>query len=182
MKVNIVGKGRIPVINTLAPAYNQELEKSQVLTILNYRKFRIYCADGSGMITRANINAKFDAAIAAATKAAEPVTPVKEELPSAIAEKLVEPSPATVDTMEVPPVITPDDIIPTGIVEEPDVVPPESVICDDVDEVAEEAPEEETVDEEVSEDETTEETTENPAGEFRSRKKNKNRNRNRNNG
>lgn len=171
MKVNIIGRGYIPVLNTLAPAYNQELEKSQILRIIGFKKFRIYCADGSGMITKDNIDTKIDAAIAAAAKATEPVAPFKEKEPRAIAEKLVEPFPTTVDTLEVPPVITPDDIIPQ-----------ESVLCDDVDEVVEEAPEEEAVDEEVSDDETTEETTENPTGEFRSRKKNKNRNRNRNNG
>lgn len=59
MKVNIIGKGPVPGLNILAPVYNQELEKSQIQRILNYPNFRVYGADGVGLITKRSLDKVF---------------------------------------------------------------------------------------------------------------------------
>ena len=70
MKVNITGSGNIPGVNKNAPAYNLDLEKSQISRILNFRQFRVFGV-GTGLITRENLDAAFEASIAEAKKAIE---------------------------------------------------------------------------------------------------------------
>lgn len=63
MKVNIIGKGPIPGINALAPVYNQELDKNQIKRILNYQEFKVYGANGIGLITKRSIDRIFDSIV-----------------------------------------------------------------------------------------------------------------------
>lgn len=58
MKFNVIGVGVVPGINKLAPVYNVELDKGQVLRILNYRNFRVYGV-GIGLVTKKNVNKIF---------------------------------------------------------------------------------------------------------------------------
>lgn len=60
MRVNIIGKGPIPGINALAPVYNQDLDKNQIKRILNYQEFKVYGANGIGLITKRSIDRIFD--------------------------------------------------------------------------------------------------------------------------
>lgn len=70
MKVNISGKGVIPGLNTLAPVYNVDLDKQQILRLLNFRNFRVYGV-GTGLLTPANVDAAFDASVENVKKNAE---------------------------------------------------------------------------------------------------------------
>lgn len=70
MKVNISGKGVIPGLNTLAPVYNVDLDKQQILRLLNFRNFRVYGV-GTGLLTMANVDAAFDASVENVKKNAE---------------------------------------------------------------------------------------------------------------
>ena len=55
MKVNITGKGIIPGINTIPPAYNIELEETQIRRLLNFNNIRVYEATSGRLITKKNI-------------------------------------------------------------------------------------------------------------------------------
>ena len=55
MKVNITGKGIIPGINTIPPAYNIELEETQIRRLLNFNNIRVYEATSGCLITKKNI-------------------------------------------------------------------------------------------------------------------------------
>lgn len=70
MKVNISGKGVIPGLNTLAPVYNVDLDKQQILRLLNFRNFRVYGV-GTGLLTPTNVDAAFDASVENIKKNAE---------------------------------------------------------------------------------------------------------------
>lgn len=74
MKVNISGKGVIPGLNTLAPVYNVDLDKQQILRLLNFRNFRVYGV-GTGLLTPANVDAAFDASVENVKKNAEMKNP-----------------------------------------------------------------------------------------------------------
>lgn len=54
-----MGKGPIPGINALAPVYNQDLDKNQIKRLLNYRDFKVYGANGIGLITKKSIDRVF---------------------------------------------------------------------------------------------------------------------------
>ncbi len=55
MKVNITGKGIIPGINTIPPAYNIELDETQIRRLLNFNSIRVYEATSGCLITKKNI-------------------------------------------------------------------------------------------------------------------------------
>ena len=55
MKVNITGKGIIPGINTIPPAYNIELDETQIRRLLNFNNIRVYEATSGCLITKKNI-------------------------------------------------------------------------------------------------------------------------------
>lgn len=55
MKVNITGKGIIPGVNTIPPAYNIELEETQIRRLLNFNSIRVYEATSGCLITKKNI-------------------------------------------------------------------------------------------------------------------------------
>ena len=55
MKVNITGKGIIPGINTIPPAYNIDLDETQIRRLLNFNNIRVYEATSGCLITKKNI-------------------------------------------------------------------------------------------------------------------------------
>ena len=55
MKVNITGKGIIPGVNTIPPAYNIELDETQIRRLLNFNNIRVYEATSGCLITKKNI-------------------------------------------------------------------------------------------------------------------------------
>ena len=55
MKVNITGKGIIPGINTIPPAYNIELDETQIRRLLNFNNIRVYEATSGCLITKKNL-------------------------------------------------------------------------------------------------------------------------------
>lgn len=59
MKVNISGRGIIPGLNTIAPAYNKDLSKNQILRILGSNNLRVFKADDACLITKKNIDEIF---------------------------------------------------------------------------------------------------------------------------
>lgn len=59
MRVNISGRGIIPILGTVAPAYNVELSESQVKRLLNFPMFRVFVTDTGRLITKGNINEVF---------------------------------------------------------------------------------------------------------------------------
>lgn len=61
MKVNISGRGIIPGLNTIAPAYNKDLGKNQILRILGSNNLRVFKADDACLITKKNIDEIFRA-------------------------------------------------------------------------------------------------------------------------
>lgn len=188
MKVNITGSGNIPGVNKNAPAYNLDLEKSQISRILNFRQFRVFGV-GTGLITRANLDAAFDASIVEAKKE------VEAEAPKPVVEKKSEPKKVAkkekivskpVEAPIIEPAI-PEPIEVAPIEEEPVVVGVDLAQNDDVVVEApavEEVPADEgfPVDDIVDEDTPAveEEVVEEKEAEFRPRNKKKNK-KNRNN-
>lgn len=72
MKVNIAGKGLIPIVNMPGPIHGIELTKQQIKGLLNYRDIRVFGANGFGLITSRNVNQipdtiKLDEIVSAAT-------------------------------------------------------------------------------------------------------------------
>ena len=56
MKVNIAGKGVIPVINALAPVRNVECDGNLIKRILNFHQFRVYQTSTGLLITKKNVD------------------------------------------------------------------------------------------------------------------------------
>ena len=63
MKVNITGKGIIPGINTIPPAYNIELDETQIRRLLNFNNIRVYEATSGCLITKKNIKTVLTASV-----------------------------------------------------------------------------------------------------------------------
>ena len=63
MKVNITGKGIIPGVNTIPPAYNIELEETQIRRLLNFNNIRVYEATSGCLITKKNIKTVLTASV-----------------------------------------------------------------------------------------------------------------------
>ena len=177
MKVNISGRGVIPVINTLAPVRGVEMSERDVARLVNYRQFRVYASDSGLLITHDNIKEIFAKKIEKPQKKVEPVvekkpTPVVETKPVVIeiVEKpfneeeikpLIEetPKPAFLNVTEFSPVEEKTDIVTDATV---DIVSGTEYDAVDSGEVAEDTVEEkaEALDS-VIEEEKTEEVKEN---------------------
>ena len=78
MKVNILGKGRIPGVNKSAPAENVEASIRLVSQILKIKSFKVIASESGVEITRANLNDVFAGKVEAAPVEIEQVeTPVE---------------------------------------------------------------------------------------------------------
>lgn len=171
MKVNIVGKGVIPGINKLAPVYNQDLEKPQILRILNFKDFRVFGV-GTGLITKNNIDAAFEASIDNAKKEAEEKKPVVEK--KAPKKTKEEPKVVVTEIESTPaPIVEEEPKVEVPTVEETTETVEEAVEPVEVVEV-----EETTVDEEALPEITEEVVTEERVSTPKPSKKNKKKNRN----
>lgn len=114
MKVNIDGKGRIPGVDRVAPVYNIDLSRDQISRLLNFKNFRVFGV-GTGLITRGNLDAAFEASLAETKKVAEEAKPVVEV-------KKEEPKKA--------PKAKKEEVKPAPVVEEPKVEEPILVSVD----------------------------------------------------
>lgn len=187
MKVNIDGKGRIPGVDRVAPVYNIDLSRDQISRLLNFKNFRVFGV-GTGLITRGNLDAAFEASLAETKKAVEEAKPVvevkKEEPKKAPKAKKEEVKPAPV--VEEPKVEEPI-LVSVDLAQKEDVAVEETVEA--VAPIVEEVTEEASVDLDAPADEVEEvvEVAEEPTEtavteekEFRPRNKKKNK-KNRNN-
>ena len=130
MKVNILGRGIIPTLKSVAPLMNVDLNKETVRFIMGSPNLAIYRVSDLKMITGANIDKLFDEDATPAV--VEESAPVVEETP--VVEEVVE---------EAAPIV--EETVAEEIVEEA----PVDVVDEVVEEVAEEAPVEETVEEDA---------------------------------
>ena len=81
MKVDIIGRGVIPGLGTIAPAYNRELNDQGVRRMLNFNAFRVYDSNTGILITRKNVNSVLEANATkpvVETPTPAPTTPVVE--------------------------------------------------------------------------------------------------------
>lgn len=116
MKVNISGKGVIPVVNRVAPVMNIDVDEYVIKKILKFPKFRIFNADGSGQITLAT----FDQPAAEEKVIEKPViekAPKVEEVVGVVTDIVVEEKADVVE--ETLPEITEQEIVDGEIIEEP---------------------------------------------------------------
>jgi hypothetical protein len=188
MKVNIDGKGRIPGVDRVAPVYNIDLSRDQISRLLNFKNFRVFGV-GTGLITRGNLDAAFEASLAETKKVAEEVKPVvevkKEEpkkAPKAKKKEEVKPVPVVDEPKVEEPILVSVDLAQNedvAVEETVEVAAPvvEEVteeVAEDLDDPADEVEEVSEVVEETSEEVVPEEK------EFRPRNKKKNK-KNRNN-
>lgn len=60
MKVNISGRGRIPLIGLLAPVRNYEITLTLAQNLLRYQTFQMYESDTAILLTSSNLNKMFD--------------------------------------------------------------------------------------------------------------------------
>lgn len=169
MKVNISGRGIIPGLNTIAPAYNKDLCKNQVLRILGSNNLRVFKADDACLITKKNIDEIFRTNTAVKTPA-----PVKDTVktptpdPVVVSADLAQNNDVVVSTLEATQEILDSVGTSTLPLTTEDVITTE-LTSEGVDvEEAVEAAEGETV-------ELTEETT---SQQYNNKKKNKKKNRN----
>lgn len=162
MKVNISGRGIIPIVRKVAPAYNVNIDKLTCYKILGSNNLTVFRASDGVRITRANLDAMFVEKMISDEPVVE--TPVATPKPVKKTTKKAEKKEEPVAPAEEAPV--------------------EAVVEETVAEVAEEAlPEitEENIDEEkevepsVVETEATEEIEEEKP-QYTSKKKKKNRN------
>lgn len=176
MKVNITGKGVIPGINVLAPVYNKDLDKSQIMRILNFREFRVFGV-GVGLITRANIDAAFDASVDNVKKDAEAKKNATDKKTTKKTKKVVETKSVVEEPKVEEPVVEsiPVTVTETDFSPAPEI--PEEEPKVEVPAVEEEVTETEDVPEELPEI-TDEEVSKEKTNDFRSSKKNKKKNRN----
>lgn len=86
MKVNIGGKGSIPGLGVLAPAFGVEMDKQGVRRLLNFPTFRVYQTSTGLIITTTNIDEMFktDNKVAVTVKPVEkkPVINVSTDIPT----------------------------------------------------------------------------------------------------
>lgn len=145
MKFNVLGKGIIPGIRRLAPVRNVELSKQNVARLLNFSQFKVYAADGRGLVTKRNIDMIFATIEEVKTPTVEPVV----ETPVVVNE----------------PVIVEEPVEET--IEEEALVEPTEDFVDVIEESAEETTDEAT--------EIVEETVEDEPKQYNNKKKNRNR-------
>ena len=56
MKVDILGRGIIPGLGTLAPVYNKDFNEESIKRILSYAALRVYLTGTSVPVTRKNLH------------------------------------------------------------------------------------------------------------------------------
>ena len=86
MKVNITGKGIIPGVNTIPPAYNIEIEETQIRRLLNFNNIRVYEATSGCLITKKNIKT----VLTASTSMVDTVLNVNNDTDVKVEDKPVE--------------------------------------------------------------------------------------------
>ena len=150
MKINISGRGVIPVVNALAPVRNVECDEKLIKRLLNYHQFRLYQASTGLLILKSNVDEIIKASMQKPVK--------KVELPKIEEPKIEEP--VVESKIEVPSVevedVTIEDVQSIESITEPEEV--EVVENETTDStIIEETPVEETV--EVVEEPTIEDTT-----------------------
>lgn len=159
MKVNVHGKGVIPGVKQLLPAYNIELDKETIYRILGSDKIAVFKADGCVRITRKNIDAMFTPQalkvvpkqLVESKPAPKPVVKKKAPKKEVVKEEVVE------ETFTPDVVVTETDFTPAPEIDEIEVptvdIPEEEVshpteeyvgTIDSSDETVEEATEETT--------------------------------------
>lgn len=156
MKVNISGKGVIPIINTVAPVYNIEVSEDIIKKLIKNPKFRVYASDGFGQITAATFNppAPVVEEKAVVEEASKPKKPTNKANKVVEAPKLVEEEKVDV-VEETLPEIT-EEVVTEEKVAEPVPVAEVEELEIPVEETDLEAFPAEEVEEEVSEETTTE--------------------------
>lgn len=90
MKVNIKGRGPIPGLNAIAPAYNQDIDEFAIRRLLNFTNLRVYHVDSGSLITKKNIDTLF-------TRTTVPNTPVA--VPAPVPIPTVKPEDVHVSTL-----------------------------------------------------------------------------------
>ena len=159
MKVNISGKGLIPVLKRLAPVRNVELSQKDIIRILGYRYFKVFNAETGLLITKENVDNLFKPIIKPNTSTPAPMNDkpipvepieeikIKEETPKPQFLKVTE-IPATNTTIEavIEPIIDEKTIIEEEIVEEVENKINEEItetkVSETTEEVVEDKPEE----------------------------------------
>lgn len=176
MKVNITGRGFIPGINSIAPAYNVDIDITAVKRILNFKQFRVFDSETGIIITKKNVDA-FKAERKPVEKKVEKKSK-KSDKRSTAEEKTV------TEIIEAAPVAAEynvSDTVDETAVDE--TVQDEAIVSNDetIEEVVETA---EPVVDEAEETNVVEETAEVPNNNnayHNNNKKNRNKNKNRNN-
>lgn len=154
MKVNVHGKGVIPGVKQLLPAYNIELDKETIYRILGSDKIAVFKADGCIRITRKNIDEIFTPRalktipkpLTVPTPAPKPVVKKKAPKKEVVKEEAVE-----------EPTVFVSDIVVTETDFSPAPESKEIEVPTVVDTLEEEVPHGDVID---SSDEETTETTE----------------------
>lgn len=59
MKVNISGRGIVPIIGEIAPIYNRDVSENDINKLLNFQNFRVYASTTGELITNENIKKFF---------------------------------------------------------------------------------------------------------------------------
>lgn len=88
MKVNILGKGRVPGVNKSAPVENVEASIRLVSQILKIKSFKVVAVDSGVEITRANLSDVFSGKV----KATAPVEIEQVETPVELNEVVEAPA------------------------------------------------------------------------------------------
>jgi hypothetical protein len=147
MKVNIQGRGMIPLLGVLAPVRNIQISFDEISNLLNYRQFSIYQASTGLAISRRNLCALWNESSCAGCTDVPPVVaptpPVITTPPGAVEPTLSKPPVPVVPTAEV---------VPVGEIVE-DVVDTDSIlgtletdyVCETIDEPVEEIEEDEII-------------------------------------
>ena len=166
MKVNISGRGIIPIVRKVAPAYNVNIDKLTCYKILGSNNLTVFRSSDGVRITRANLDTMFVEKMISdepvvETPAATP-KPVKKTIKKAEKKEVVKEEP--VDPVEEAPV---EAVVEETVAEVAEEALPE-ITEENIDEVKEAEPT-------VVETEATEEIEEEKP-QYTSKKKKKNRN------
>ena len=108
MKVNISGRGIIPIVRKVAPVYNVNIDKLTCYKLLGSNNLIIYRSSDGMRITRANLDTMFiekmlsDEPVAVETPVVSKTKPVKNAPKKDIKKEEIkeEPAPAVEETVE----------------------------------------------------------------------------------
>lgn len=153
MKVDILGRGAIPGLNSIAPTYNADLSLVELQKIVKIGALRPVVAGTNIAIHRRNLNDIFKVYSASETSSVKPIV-----------SKKVEKKPEPVKVEQVAEPVTEENLEP--VVEAPVEEPKEAVEVAETEEATLEATEEEDV-------EAVEETAAEEHQNYSSKKKNK---------